>query len=488
MESVHEVPWVVERGALYGPATYTIGLLGSLVSRCWVSVDWMGASLGPEAQVWYSREPVPDGFTGLRIRPDPAFWDAVVGGRDTAPRGIVEWGETSFPVWSTDCDSGDRPERGAICPVDPVAAAFFLVSRLEEWRSTARDRHGRFPAQDAWMVKHGLIERPLVHEYAAAVAAAIGGGQQVGTLQCAWPGGSSCAVAMTHDIDRVRMHGPLWQDVRRALGALRFPGGIQSARNRFRSRRLVRSGVRPDPYQNIEWMAERHEARGHRSTFFLIQSQPSVKNADYRCEDPPIAQSVRSLAGRGFEIGLHGSYFSFENPSLLPREKAEMEGILGQAVRSTRQHYLRFRPGATWRIQVESGIGIDSSLGFAERIGFRAGLAVPFRPWDFRSGRPFDIWELPLIMMDVTVREYMRLTTEEAVESSRRLLDRIAAVGGVATVLWHNSSFDEVDWPGWPAVYEDWLEYPHRLGAWFATVSSVVDAWQSHLLGLGVKT
>lgn len=83
----------------------------------------------------------------------------------------------------------------------------------------------------------------------------------------------------------------------------------------------------------------------------------------------------------------------------------------------------------------------DSTVGFAEQIGFRAGTCVPYRPWLFPLNRQADLLEIPLVVMDRTLLGYMGFTREESIHEVRKLLARCRSVGGVFTILWHNDAF-----------------------------------------------
>jgi hypothetical protein len=78
--------------------------------------------------------------------------------------------------------------------------------------------------------------------------------------------------------------------------------------------------------------------------------------------------------------------------------------------------------------------------------------------------RRLDLWELPLIVMDKTLydRHYMGLRPEQAWLSIKGLLDKIRAVGGVFTLLWHPTLVDEVSFPGWTFIFRRVLEYGVR--------------------------
>jgi len=486
MAAPDELHWIVTNDRHYAAVAYTSRLLSSLLGRRAVVVT---ASEAPEQSdrptIYYGRPTDRRNGSALWVLPAQGFWNALDTSGDVTPRRAAEWRGTVFPCWNDGTAlpaGGENPE--GCCPVDPIAAAFFLVSRAEEHLAGVRDQHGRFRAQDTWMVRVGLSERPLVHEYARAVASAVGLHPPDAAPAAIWPDGHEFAIAFTHDIDRLRMHGPLWCEARRALSTLRF-GGASSLRRRWQNRRLVRRGQAQDPYDTVDRLVDSHTAHGFGATFFWMAATPSARDSDYDCRDLPVRQQIAGLQARGFEIGLHGSYDSFQDPDALAAQRDKLAAAANAPVVTIRQHYLRFCMPETWQAQVTAGLRIDSTLGFAERLGFRAGVAIPFRPWCFRENHPLDIWEVPLVMMDGTAREYMRLTPEEALARSQAIIARIAAAGGGAALLWHNSSLNDIDWKGWESVYDGWLATTKASNGWGTTVSALVNAWQSHVRSLG---
>lgn len=104
-----------------------------------------------------------------------------------------------------------------------------------------------------------------------------------------------------------------------------------------------------------------------------------------------------------------------------------------------RQHLLRWWPG-TWADWEACGLAYDSTVGFSDLPGFRAGTCHPYRPWLIEENREADLLEIPLVLMEGTLFDYMRLPLNECLEAFDRLLRRCEAVGGVFTLLWHNST------------------------------------------------
>ena len=51
--------------------------------------------------------------------------------------------------------------------------------------------------------------------------------------------------------------------------------------------------------------------------------------------------------------------------------------------------------------------------------------------------------------MDVTLRQYLGLSPNDAIAATRPLIRQTAAIGGQIVLLWHNSSLS--DWEEWAA-------------------------------------
>lgn len=74
--------------------------------------------------------------------------------------------------------------------------------------------------------------------------------------------------------------------------------------------------------------------------------------------------------------------------------------------------------------------------------------------------------------MDTTLFTHRALGPDEAERAIITLLDACRRVGGCCTMLWHNTIYDEVDYPGQAAVFERTLD---RMLADGAAVLSVRD-------------
>ena len=201
----------------------------------------------------------------------------------------------------------------------------------------------------------------------------------------------------------------------------------------------------------------------------------SATDADSAGSRRPSPTSCAPSDRGGFEVGLHGSYNSALVPGRLAAEKTALEQATGLSVTSTRQHFLHWDIRTTPPLQADAGFSADSTLGFNRNIGLRAGTSLPFRLFDFEQDRAVEPVELPIVVSDpALIREdALELGLELARETLRAMLDRIADVAGVATVVFHPNNLEQ---PDYLRLFEDVIAYGRVRGAWFASVAEL-DAW-----------
>jgi peptidoglycan/xylan/chitin deacetylase (PgdA/CDA1 family) len=186
-----------------------------------------------------------------------------------------------------------------------------------------------------------------------------------------------------------------------------------------------------------------------------------------------VAEVIREIDQRGWEIGLHPSWYSFDNADEMKRQKAALVGILGHDVVSVRQHFLHYDIRVTPHIQAEAGFKYDSTLGFNDNVGFRFGTCYPWRLYDLQAERELPLVEVPLVIQDVAMlnpAKGMRLDEKTAFQYIVLIANAVEAVGGVLTLLWHPNAIMNAPW--WN-LYLRTLDHLRTKKAWFGLVKEV---------------
>jgi hypothetical protein len=312
------------------------------------------------------------------------------------------------------------------CSIDLPLSTFLMLSRFEETLPAQRDEHDRFPAAQSIAFRDGFLDRPIVDEYGLAFE------QALTYLLPAWQApGRRLHVKISHDIDIIGL--PI--TLRGAIGHTLRRGRPWAT---FRDLFLNSSGVLPTYLDCVRRIAGLSLNRGLDSAVYWKASPPSPNDSGYDIRDPLVQSVIAWLREKGIELGVHPSYETYLSPERLLTEVQALREALGEKAMGGRQHFLRWRP-ETWLDWESAGLAYDSTLGFADHIGFRAGTCIPYRPWLADLNREARLVEIPLVVMDCTLVAYMDLTLRESLLAIRNLLDRVRIVGGVFTLLWHNT-------------------------------------------------
>ena len=340
--------------------------------------------------------------------------------------------------------------------IDIIATAFFMLTRWEETIVPDRDEHGRFPATASVAYKQGFLDRPIVDEYALILR------EWIKVLLPGWqPEQRSFSVKLSHDIDRIARFESIPSALRK------FGSDLIKHHNLNRAWRTTRDALaqavmpaQTDYVRGIYRLADLScETSLGNDAFYFMANGPDTSGCGYDSSSPIIRKCIEDLQEFGFEIGFHPSYDTFQDLSRLADEKACMDTVLGigKTRYGGRQHFLRFQVPDTWRMWEALGLSYDSTMTYAGYEGFRCGTCHPFRPFDIEQNREFDLWELPLIVMDQTLRLYRGLTPEQGEKRIIELAQRCKHVEGTFTLLWHNTSLHE-PWHLWDEAYRRSIE------------------------------
>lgn len=331
--------------------------------------------------------------------------------------------------------------------LDVFGSAFFMLTRYEEMVIRERDKHNRFPAAESLAYREGFLDRPIVDEYVEILWTC---------MRRLWPGVDrkkrQYRLILTHDVDHpFAVLNKSWIEVlRSSAGDVLNRKDITLALSRMRAKISSQSGnYDGDPYNTFDFIMDVSERNGLASTFYFITGyrHGDHMNGNYSINMPWIARLMRTIHLRGHQIGLHPSYDSYMDGTKIREEfsrlleVAKRENIV-QHEWGSRQHYLRWAAPTTWRLLAEAGISHDSTLCFADYIGFRCGVCHEYTVYDLENRQALKLRERPLIAMDVTLlgSQYMHLSLKRAFCLLESVSKRCKFVDGDLVLLFHNNT------------------------------------------------
>jgi peptidoglycan/xylan/chitin deacetylase (PgdA/CDA1 family) len=318
-----------------------------------------------------------------------------------------------------------------------------LYTRKEEYTHQQLDQYGCFiPAYSARQeILEPSVSRFLIDE----------------GYDIAYPDNKQFAVCLTHDVDEI--YPPLTHTLLSTLTCLMVLDINGLKRQAF----WKLYGKERSPYWNFQEIMDLEEKYGARSSFYFLATNSDVKRFRYNIED--LEGELGRIVDHGWEVGLHGGYYSYMDPKEILLEKERLEQVLGRKVTGFRNHYLRFKVPDSWEALTKAGFEYDTTLGYNDIVGFRNGMCHPFKPYNLYTDKEINILEIPLALMDGTLFNSVG-SYDGAWKMTKRLIDTVASCCGVLTLNWHTNSFNCPFRDSYPRLYENILAYCHEKGAW----------------------
>lgn len=328
---------------------------------------------------------------------------------------------------------------------DPFLAIFQLLTLSHE-KAQARDTHGRVKAEGLYS-----LHLPLCDIIINNIS------KKINSFFPTWrPKKISFTFTPTYDIDMAWKHlnKPFIASFAyffRHLLALNIPN--------IREQIQVLLHKKEDSFFCFQHILSYHEGEECSKPIFFIQignRDKFDKNTSYK--NKKFRDLLRFIA-KNSDIGLHPSYHSHLKSDVLAGEKKRLEDIILRPVTSSRQHYLKLDLPKTYDILLKNNIKNDYTMGFAECIGFRAGTAHSFLWFNPTENCVTDLRVHSFQVMDVTLKSYNNFSPETAWHESLQLIKQVERYGGNFCTIWHNSSFDAVEWNGWDNYYLKLIKY-----------------------------
>lgn len=424
------------------------------------------------------RPPVGEGRNRcLALACSGSAWSFLDGRDDVRRPGLIE----GLPVALGEAPvaSGEGWDIG----FDLFANAFYFLSSWSERRGQGQTS-GRQMFRDSAFARLGMPQ-DIVDRYLSFwwEKLKIATGDAFSERGLTWPDNRDYAVVLSHDVDfiPVGLGDTLKQGGKTLLRHLlreRKPG--DALRAAFGLAAALASGR--DAYGCLPEIIQQECRLGVRSSFQVAVARRHPNDVNYDVDDPRTRDYLGIVTRSGFDLCLHGSYLSTDEAATYQQEAEKLRSSFG-AVAGSRQHFLSFDYDRLFAAQEASGIQYDMSLGYPDCAGPRAGFSYPFFPYNLDADRPFNVVQIPLFLMDVTLRVYMGLRGEAAREAVWAELDALRSKGGGVSVVWHPIVFGEARDPGMSQLYWDMVQYVLETRGLATDGRAVNSFWREKAVG-----
>ncbi|HSZ31977.1 MAG TPA: polysaccharide deacetylase family protein [Puia sp.] len=369
------------------------------------------------------------------------------------PHGLLfETGIREVPIYRFDYSG--KPaffETSGDFPFDIFAAAFYLLSRYEEYLPFQPDKYGRFPHEASLAYKENFLHLPLVNYWLEDFKKA---------LRAKFPNLSfrmkDFKFIPSYDIDIAYSYK--YKGLKRNLGGF-YNSVLKREWKYFLDRWDVLFNKKKDPFDSYEWLDSLHLYCRTRAYYFFLLAKNQVGVDKNISPDKHAIQSLIAYHAKGYTVGIHPSWQSGDEQAVLMEELDKLEKIIGSPVKYSRQHYLRMSLPQTYRRLIDVGIEKDFSMGYGSSNGFRASMASSFYWFDLKAEKKSELMLFPFCFMDSTAFYEQKLTPKAAFAELMEYYNKIKQINGLMVTIWHNNFFGtDTMFAGWKEVYEVFLK------------------------------
>jgi hypothetical protein len=299
------------------------------------------------------------------------------------------------------------------------------------------------------------------------------------------PAGYNFIVCLTHDVDHFAIANHKFDHT--MFGFL-YRASVGSILELFRGRKSLRQvcrnwlavlslplvylGILPDFWSKLE----RYLELDHASTFFVIAKKDEagltasgrLPRRAVRYDLSQLQTSVSEILAHRGEIALHG-IDAWCDTREARKEREQIQALTHSPEVGVRMHWLFFDSESAGKLD-EAGFSYDSTVGYNETVGYRAGTTQAFRPFGTKR-----LLELPLHIMDTALfyPAHLHLSPQQAMMRINDMVDDMRQFGGVLMVNWHDRSIAPERL--WDDFYAELVEKLESAGAWFCTAAEAAQ-------------
>ncbi|SFU31556.1 hypothetical protein SAMN05216480_101662 [Pustulibacterium marinum] len=366
---------------------------------------------GPK--ITYCKQPLQNEF---HIRSNDLLFEQ---GFDDIEIKIHDWEETPcfFPAG----------EKSAL-PFDVFAAAFYLMSRYEEYVPHVKDEHGRFPATESLAYKHHFLDVPVVDIWIKRLKQAL----LRRFPDTVFPDRKPQVLSI---IDVACAYTFKKKGFVRSLG-----GSLTDLFNlkvgRVIERYKVLLGLTPDPSDNFDKLTWFKNKYGINTIFFFMVGEYGTYDKNISLNNKSFRELMKSVADYHI-VSLMASYQSFKNIPKLREERKKLTEIINRPIKRVRLRLDRLDLPDTYKDLIEAEFTEDYTMGYPKNVGFRAGTCTPFKFYDLSLEMQTILKVHPVCLQDLALK---KMNPSKAEETFFELYQQVKDVNGCFAAVFSNES------------------------------------------------
>jgi hypothetical protein len=313
-------------------------------------------------------------------------------------------------------------------PFDFFGAAFWLLSRYEEYLPHKSDQYNRFHYKSSLAYQYEFIQIPLVNLWLNEFKKMLF--QKFPSLQFTE---REYNFLSTIDIDNVYKY--------KHKGFVRSLAGLISDKSLKKVRQRIRIILEKekDPFDCYDFLIDAHKQAGTKAIYFFLLGDYGQNDKNHSSSDLRFQALIKHLADYSM-VGVHPSFGSNNNLRQLKVEASRLGNITHKMITKSRQHFSMLKFPHTYKDLLQAGLFADYSMGYTGLNGFRASYCYPYKWYslDIESVSSLTIHSFCITENNLIAQEKENLTL---IDLANPIVNQVKKFNGELISIFHNDVF-----------------------------------------------
>lgn len=323
---------------------------------------------------------------------------------------------------------------GPQIPFDIFGAAFWLLSRYEEYLPFKTDEHNRFNYRSSLAYQYDFIQTPLINVWLHELQA---------ILQTKFPllkfKEKKYRFISTIDIDNAFKY--------KHKGFIRAVAGyfkdlLHKDSTGIKDRFKVIWGNKKDPFDCYDFLIDANKKNRVEAIYFFLLGDYGPNDKNQSATNLPFQSLIKSMADYA-KVGVHPSYGSTNKIKQLKVEVSRLSNIIHTPVTISRQHYSILRFPQTYNNLLQAGIEKDYSMGYTNLNGFRASYCFPYQWYNIENEMLTGLTIHPFCITENTLIYYSKKENKSVSELAMPIINEVKKYNGQLISIFHNDTFND---------------------------------------------
>lgn len=380
----------------------------------------------------YSRQPIESGFHIIAI---DLMFESGIREQTIQIQNHEEYVKYFFKTYNS------------ILPFDLFAAAFYLVSRYEEYLPFIPDSFNRFEAENSLAYQYDFLRIPLVNVWIAEFEKIL-----LRKFHNLTVTHRRYSYVSTIDVDNAYKY--------KRKGIMRSLGGylksiVELDKHDIIDRTSVLLQKEKDPFDSYDYQLEIQKKYQLTVIYFYLLGDYGVNDKNHPSNHRSFQTLIKHLTDYSIP-GVHPSFGSNSKPGQVKTEIHRLATITHRDIYHSRQHFSMLKFPDTYFNLLELGITDDYSMGYSMHNGFRASICSPFYWYDLDDEIETGLRIHSFCLSETSLRYKDRALPDTATEIARPLIEEVRKYHGEMVTIFHNDTMGTAqEWSEWRNVYED---------------------------------